>query len=73
VQDAFPLLGQLYGVLRFEYFQPPPRRGRAAVGQLVGLFWRPTPNLVFRADYLFGTRTLQEFQPGVEASFSLLF
>jgi hypothetical protein len=73
VQDAFPLLGQLYGVLRFEYFQPPPRRGRAAVGQLVGLFWRPTPNLVFRADYFFGTRTLEEFQPGVEASFSLLF
>jgi hypothetical protein len=71
LQDAIPLLGQLYGVLRFEYFQPP--KGRPAVGQLVGLFWRPVPNLVLKADYLFGTRQLENFQPGFQASVSLLF
>ncbi len=71
LQDAIPLVGDLYGVLRFEYFQPP--RGRAAVGQLVGLFWRPIPNLVFRTDYLFGTRRLENFEPGFRASVSVLF
>lgn len=71
LQDAFPLVGDLYGVLRFEYFQP--QRGSAAVGQLVGLFWRPVPNVVVKADYLFGTRTLENFEPGFQASFSLLF
>jgi hypothetical protein len=71
LQDAIPLFGTLYGVLRFEYFQPP--RGRAAVGQLVGLFWRPVPNVVLKADYLFGTRRVEDFQPGFQASLSLLF
>jgi hypothetical protein len=71
LQDAIPLVGKLYGVLRFEYFQPP--RGAAAVGQVVGLFWRPTPNLVLRADYLFGTRRLENFEPGFRASVSVLF
>jgi hypothetical protein len=71
LQDAIPLFGNLYGVLRFEYFQPP--RGRAAVGQLVGLFWRPVPNVIAKADYLFGTRRVEDFQPGFHASLSLLF
>lgn len=71
LQDAIPLFGKLYGVLRFEYFQP--RRGRAAVGELVGLFWRPVPNVILKADYLFGTRRLENFEPGFQASFSLLF
>lgn len=71
IQDAIPLFGNLHGVLRFEYFQP--HHGRAAVGQLVGLFWRPIPNVVVKADYLFGTRTLENFEPGFQASFSLLF
>jgi hypothetical protein len=76
VQDAIPLaqLGapfrDLYGVLRAEYFQP--LRGRAALGQLVGLFWRPLPRLVLRADYLFSTRTLQRLEPGFRASLSIL-
>jgi hypothetical protein len=73
LQDAFPLVGDLYGVLRFEYFQPP--LGDPAVGQLVGLFWRPVPCLVLKADYLFGfgTRRLENFEPGFRASISLLF
>jgi hypothetical protein len=71
LQDAFPLIGNLYGVLRFEYFRP--REGPGATGQLVGLFWRPIPNVVVKADYLFGTRTLENFEPGFTASFSLLF
>jgi hypothetical protein len=71
LQDAIPLIGNLYGVLRFEYIQPP--RGAAAVGQVVGLFWRPIPNLVLRADYLFGTRRLENFEPGFRASVSVLF
>ena len=71
LQDALPLFRELYGVLRFEYLQPP--HGSAAVGQLVGLFWRPVPTVVLKADYFFGTRRLQDFEPGFRASFSLLF
>ena len=76
VQDVIPLapLGalarDLYGVLRLEYFQP--RRGGAAVGQLLGLFWRPLPRLVLRADYLFSTRTLERLDPGFFGSVSVL-
>jgi len=43
------------------------------IGQLVGLFWRPLPRLVLRADYLFSTRTLQRLEPGLHASLSILF
>lgn len=71
LQDAIPFAANLWGVVRFEYFQP--HRGSAAVGQLVGLFWRPTPNVVVKADYLFGNRRLENFEPGFQASFSLLF
>jgi hypothetical protein len=75
VQDAIPLpvphVDGLYGVLRFEYFQP--HRGSAAIGQLVGLLWRPTPNFVLKVDYLYGTRRLENFEPGAQASISVLF
>lgn len=71
LQDAIPLVADLYGVLRFEYIQPP--QGRAAVGQVVGLYWRPVPAVVLRADYLFGTRRLEDFEPGFRASVSFLF
>jgi len=76
LQDVIPLapLGtlarELYGVLRLEYFQP--GRGGAAVGQLVGLFWRPLPRLILRADYLFSTRALERLEPGFRASVSVL-
>jgi hypothetical protein len=74
VQDVIPLAplaSGLYAVLRFEVFQP--ARGGTAVGQLVGLFWRPLPRLVLRADYLFSTRTLQRLEPGLNGSVSILF
>jgi hypothetical protein len=71
LQDAIPLYRTLYGVLRFEYFRP--REGRAALGQVVGLFWRPVPQVVLKADYLFATRRLENLEPGFQASFSLLF
>lgn len=71
LQDAIPLIGPLHGVLRFEYFRP--RRGPAAVGQLVGLFYRPLPNLILKADYLFATRRLENLEPGFRASVSVLF
>jgi hypothetical protein len=54
LQDAIPLepllpcARELYGVVRFEQFQP--ERGRAAVGGVVGLFWRPVPNVILKLD-----------------------
>jgi len=71
LQDAIPLFGDVCGVLRFEFLRPP--RGGAALGQLVGVFWRPTSTVVLKADYLFGTRRLENFAPGFHASFSFLF
>lgn len=71
LQDAIPIVRTLYGVLRFEYFRR--RGGPAATGQLVGLFWRPVPNVVLKADYIFATRRLENLETGFQASFSLLF
>jgi hypothetical protein len=77
LQDAVPLepLGplarNLYAVLRFEHLQP--ARGGSAVGGLGGVFWRPHPRLVLRADYLFGNRNIDNFEPGFHGSISLLF
>jgi hypothetical protein len=71
LQDAIPIVRTLYGVLRLEYFHR--RHGPGATGQLVGLFWRPIPNVVVKADYIFGTRRLENLETGFQASFSLLF
>jgi len=71
LQDAIPIVRTLYGVLRFEYFRP--LNGPAATGQVVGLFWRPIPNVVLKADYNFATRRLERLETGFQASFSLLF
>jgi hypothetical protein len=71
LQDAIPIVRTLYGVLRFEYFRPPD--GPAATGQLVGLFWRPVPNVVLRANWIFGTRRLENLETGFQASLSLVF
>ena len=71
LQDAIPIVRTLHGVLRFEYFRPAD--GPGATAQVVGLFWRPTPNLVLKADYIFGTRALENLETGFQASFSLLF
>jgi hypothetical protein len=51
LQDVIPLFGPLYGVLRFEYIDPPS--GPTVNGQLVGLAWRPSPHVIVKADYQF--------------------
>jgi hypothetical protein len=77
LQDVIPLtplvraVPELYGVLRFEQLQP--ARGPSGVGGLAGLFWRPTPWLVVRADYFFTNRTLDDFEPGFRSAVSLMF
>jgi len=71
LEPLTPLARDLFGVVRFEYFQP--GMGRAAVGGLLGLYWRPLPSLVLRADYTFGSRTLDRFEPGLNTSISFLF
>src|SRR5262249_17751026 len=54
LQDAIPLepltplARGLYGVVRFEYFQP--GTGTAEIGGLLGLYWRPVPSFVLRGD-----------------------
>ena len=73
VQDVLPLrplASEIYGVLRFEAFQP--AHGGTAIGLLGGLFWRPLPRLVLRADYLFSTRALERLDPGFRGSISIL-
>jgi len=77
LQDVIPLepfsacARNLYGVVRFEYFQP--GTGRAEIGGILGLYWRPVPWLVLRTDYTFGSRTIERFQPGLNTSISFLF
>jgi hypothetical protein len=73
VQDVLPLTDTLYGVLRVEYFQPP--RGHAATGQLIGLFWRPLPYLIVKADYQFADagREVDHPRAGFVAAISLIF
>jgi hypothetical protein len=71
LEPLIPHTHDLYGVLRFEYFQP--GTGRAEIGGILGLFWRPVPSLVLRVDYTFGSRTLERFQPGLNTSISFLF
>jgi len=71
LQDAIPIVRTLFGVLRFEYFRR--RGGPAAAAQVVGLFWRPVPNVVLKADYIFGTRRLENLETGFQGSFSFLF
>jgi len=77
LQDVIPLeplsprARNFYGVVRFEHFRPDD--GSAAVGGLVGVFWRPLPSVILRADYLFANRTLDNLEPGFHGAISLLF
>jgi hypothetical protein len=71
LQDAIPIVRTLFGVLRLVYYRRP--EGPAATGQLVGLFWRPVPNIVLKADYIFGTRSIENLETGFQGSLSLLF
>lgn len=77
LQDVIPLtpfvpvVRELYGVLRFEQVQP--GHGPSGVGGLVGLWWRPIPMLVLRANYFFTNRTLDHFEPGFRSAVSIMF
>jgi hypothetical protein len=77
LQDVIPLtpivpvVRDLYGVLRFEQVQQ--GHGPTGVGGLVGLWWRPIPLLVLRADYFFTNRTLNHFEPGFRSAVSIMF
>src|SRR5262249_23317834 len=77
VQDALPIFRDFYGVLRIESFSP--RRGSTITGELIGLFWRPLPYLLIKADYQFADgRTANDEQSdnverGFLASIALFF
>jgi hypothetical protein len=71
VQDAIPMLSNLYGILRFDYFQP--RRGPGDVGGLIGVFWRPYQPLIVKLNYQFANRQTDNLNPGLLMSVSLFF
>ncbi len=71
VQDAIPLVSDLYGVLRFDYFQP--GRGAGDVGGLIGIFWRPYQPLIVKLNYQFADHHTDNLNPGFLWSVSLFF
>ena len=71
LQDAIPILPTLYGVVRFDYFQP--RRGSDEVGGLIGVFWRPYQPLILKLNYQFANRSTEELNPGLLMAGSLFF
>lgn len=71
VQDAIPLIEDLYGVLRIQTFKP--LQGPTVTGELIGLFWRPLPFLILKADYQFADRGSADVERGFFASAALLF
>jgi hypothetical protein len=71
LQDVVPLYGSLYGVTRYEHFEP--RQGPVVNGMLVGLNWRPFRYLVLKADYQFTDRPQSDLDRGFLASVVLFF
>jgi hypothetical protein len=71
VQDAIPITRTLYGVLRVEHLELPDVG--SGNGGLIGLFWRPRPWLILKADYQFGDRLGDILEPGPIGSFTLFF
>lgn len=71
LQDALPLYGNLYGVLRFEHVEP--RQGPVANGQLLGLAWRASPHVFVKADYQFSNQGTGDLERGFLAAFVLFF
>jgi hypothetical protein len=70
-QDAFPVVDGLWGVLRFEYFDPDA--GGAVNGQLLGLAWRPLPWLFLKANYQFVNRSYVNLDRGFLAAVVMFF
>jgi hypothetical protein len=71
VQDAVPIVSTLYGVVRFDYFEP--RRGPTDVAGLVGVFWHPLDRLIVKLDYQFGNHSTDDLTPGLVVAVSLFF
>jgi hypothetical protein len=71
LQDAFPIVHGLWGVVRFEYFDP--ATGGAVNGQLIGLAWRPLPWVFLKADYQFANRSYGDLDRGFVAAVVLFF
>jgi hypothetical protein len=71
LQDAIPITDTLYGVLRAEYVDL--REVGAGTAGVVGLFWRPRPYLILKANYQFGDRLDDVLEPGFITSFTLFF
>jgi hypothetical protein len=71
VQGAVQLFDSVYGIGRYEYYDP----GTTTAVNLfdAGLAWRPFPILILKADYLFTNTESDLGRPGLRASISLLF
>src|SRR5262249_1503755 len=69
VQAASRITRTLYGVLRVERLELPDVG--SGNGGLIGLFWRPRPWLILKADYQFGDRLDDILEPGPIGSFTL--
>lgn len=71
LQDALPLYGSLYGVLRFEHFEP--RQGPVVNGALLGLAWHASPHIFLKADYQFADQPDSDLERGFFAALVLFF
>lgn len=71
IQGVSPLIGNFYGVGRYEFFdQNHGKTGQAAV---FGLAYRPLPPLVWKLEYRFGKNNQELIPDGLFASFAVLF
>ena len=71
VQDALPIVNGLWGVVRFEHFDPDT--GPAVNGGLVGLAWRPLPWLFLKADYQLTNHNFEDLNRGFLAAVVFFF
>jgi hypothetical protein len=71
VQDALPIVPTVWGVLRYEYFEP--AAGPPINGPLVGLAWRPLAWLFLKGDYQFGNHDFDDLQRGFMAAVVVFF
>jgi len=80
LQGVMPLVGDLYGIARYEAYQSESAQTIINLGVL-GLAYRPMPPLVFKAEYRFGSDinnpppsiNLGQFSGGFAASVAVLF
>ena len=71
VQDVFPLIKTLYGVVRYEHFDL--EEDDDVDGWLLGLAWRPRSNLVLKLDYQFTDEKSDALPRGLLAGIAISF